>query len=101
MQRKPRVAAIIVKGDEYMHLYSDGAVARPAINMPPSGEWRITGAVTLNNFGGVVRRYSLAEILADPKSIPWQFKNGNQRTHVQDLDHGTRRQWNSPTHYIY
>lgn len=98
---RQRVAATIVHGNEYMGLYADGSIDRPAINMPPSGQWKIIGAVTLNNLGGVVRRYSLADILANPSAIPWQFKNGKQKTFVEDLDHGTRRRWASPTHYIY
>lgn len=96
-----RVAATIVYGGEYMGLYADGSIDRPKINMPPSGDWKVTGAVTVNNFGHVVRRYSLAEILANPSAIPWQHKNGKQMTFVTDLDHGSKRMWASPTHYIY
>lgn len=88
-------------GSEYMTLHDDGNVSRPEIGMSPSGQWSITGAVTLNNFGSVVRRYSLEQILTTPDSIPWQYKNGKQRTHVCDLDHGTRRIWMNPTHEIF
>ena len=78
-----------------------GFVSRPAIDMEASGQWQIIGAVTLNNFGQVVRRYSQVEVLTNPTSIPWRHKNGKQKTHVVDLDHGTRRTWMSPTHEIY
>lgn len=96
-----RIAATIVHGNERLDLYADGGIGRPAIHMQPSGEWKVTGAVELNNFGGVVRRYSLAEIVRNPSAIPWKFKNGKQRTHVTDLDHGHKRMWASPDHYIY
>lgn len=101
MTREIREVATIVKGGEYMSLYPDGSIGRPKIDMLPSGEWKITGAVTLNNLGGITRRYSLAEILARPSAIPWLHKNGKQKTFVEDLDHGTRRLWGSPEHHIY
>ena len=96
-----RIAATIVKGNERLDLYADGSIGRPAIHMQPSGEWKVTGAVTLNNFGNVTARYSLQEILSNPSAIPWQHKNCKQKTFVEDLDHGARRLWVSPEHYIY
>jgi hypothetical protein len=87
-------------GDEWFALHADGCISRPAIKMGPSGQWKVTGAVERNNFGGVVRRYSLAQILDDPTAIPWKFKNGKQRVFIQDLDHGTHREWASPGHYV-
>ena len=91
---------IIQYGGEYMTLQDDGCIARPAIGMKANGQWRITGAVERNNLGGVVRRYTFAEILADGPRIPWRFKNGKQRTFIRDLDHGTMREWRSPRHSI-
>lgn len=86
-------------GSETMRLQEDGCITRPAIGMnEPSGEWRVIGAVERNNFGHVVRRFTLADVLAG--GIPWQFKNGQQRTFIQDMDHGTRREWRSPKHSV-
>lgn len=65
-----------------------------------SDSWRITGAVTLNNFGRETCRYTLADILADPSAIPWKHKNGKQKTHLTDFDHGTGRLWGSPGHRV-
>jgi hypothetical protein len=93
----------IIQGGESMTLCDNGEVARPAMPAPyntASGEWKITGAVTLNNFGNVVRRWTLDEILADPSAIPWKHGNGNQKTHLTDLDHGAPRTWISPGHYV-
>jgi hypothetical protein len=90
----------ILYGNEYMTLYPDGSVSRPAIKMAASGSWKITGAVTRNNFGHVTRHYTLADILANPSGIPWRFKNGKQKTFVTDLDHGAHREWRCPTHSI-
>jgi hypothetical protein len=101
MKQDKREAATIVRGGEYMALYLDGSIGRPKIDMLPSGEWKITGAVTLSKLGRITRRYSLAEILADPSAVPWLHKNGKQKTFVEDLDHGTKRLWVSPQHYIY
>ena len=94
-----RQAATVVTGNRYLRLYPNGQLADDKVT--PSDNWRIIGAVTLNNFGNVTRQYSLDEILEDPQAIQWQHKNGNQKTHVLDIDHGTKRLWGSPTHYIY
>ena len=85
-------------GDEFMTLHSDGCISRQSFG--PSGKWRVTGAVQRNNFGHAVRRYTLAQILENPASIPWRAKNGKQRTFIIDLDHGTSREWRSPTHSV-
>ena len=66
----------------------------------PSGKWVITGAVERNNLGGVVRTYTLAEVLANPSAIPWKHKNGTQRTCLTDIDHGTRREMASPSYTV-
>jgi hypothetical protein len=84
---------IISYGAEYMRMDEDGNVSRPAINMPASGQWRITGAVERNNFGHVTARLTLADIKAACNSLNWQWKNGKQRLFIQDYDHGTRREW--------
>jgi hypothetical protein len=84
-------------------LHDNGQIQRHDVPPPynqPSGQWTVTGAVTLNNFGHVTRRYTLAGILADPGAIPWKHKNGKQKTHITDLDHGTRRMWGSPGHSV-
>ena len=84
-------------------IHDDGQVQRHDVPPPynqPSGQWKITGAETRNNFGYVTRRYTLAEILADPRAIPWKHKNGKQRTYLTDLDHGTHRTWGNPDHYV-
>lgn len=77
-----------------------GNITRPAIGMDePSGEWRVVGAVMFNNFGHVVARAYLADILAG-NIKDWQYKNGKQKWHVIDYDHGTYRTWMSPNHSI-
>jgi len=95
--REPRT---INYGGEYMKLHPNGDISRPKIKMGPSGKWKVTGAVTRNNFGHVVRRWSLQEILDNPAMIPWKHANGKQKTFIQDLDHGTHREWRSPGHSV-
>lgn len=91
----------IEHGEEHWRLHEDGAVERPGLVAPDARSWRVVGAATRDNFGNIVRWWSLEDILSDAPSIPWRFKNGKQRTFVQDVDHGTRREWRSPKHRIY
>lgn len=60
-----------------------------------SDDWRITGAVRVNNFGHVVARYSLADLFAG--DLMWRYKNGKPRIYLTDVDHGTPRQQCSPS----
>lgn len=89
----------INKGSEYWLLYDNGHIERPGL-VSPSPNWRVTGALERNNFGGIVRRYTLADIIERGDTIPWRFKNGQQRVFVQDFDHGTHREWRSPNYTI-
>lgn len=96
------MARHIKYGSEYMMLHDDGCITRPEIGMnTPSGKWKVVGAVRYNNFGHVVERYSLKQILEDPDSIPWEFKNGKQQTHIRDFDHGSIREWGCPNHCVF
>lgn len=80
-------------GSEFMLLHDDGTISRPAIGMhKASGQWRIRGAVQLNNFGHIVQRFTLADIQSGTP-IEWKHKNGKQKTFVCDFDHGTNRMW--------
>lgn len=97
------VEIVAERGGEYFNILPDGCICRRTGYMkaePPSGQWRIVGAVERNNFGNVTRRYTLAEILADPDAIPWRWKNGAQRVFLRDFDHGTIREWGSPRHSV-
>jgi len=86
-------------GNEYMQCNDKGEVIRPKIGMnEPSGQWYLTGAVRFNNFGYRVEMYSLREILTTP--LQWQYKDGKQRIHITDYDHGSARTWVSPNHAI-
>ena len=86
-------------GNEYMKCNQEGFIYRPEIKMmKPSGQWKIVGAVRYNNFGYPVEYFDLNEVLH--AKIQWKFKNGKQRVHVQDFDHGTYRVWMSPTHEV-
>ena len=81
----------IRRGSSYYDLFADGCIAQA--EHAPSGEWKIAGAVTLNNFGNIVRRFTLQEILDNPASIPWQHGNGKQKTFLLDWDHGINHMW--------
>lgn len=94
---KPRT---ICSGGSYYRLHVNGNIERLDMKLEPSDQWRVVGAVQMNNFGRVVKRFSLQDILRDPASIPWRNKNGTQCTHLLDFDHGTIRQWNSPPHSV-
>lgn len=87
---------LIRHGSEWYRVDGQGRINRPG-KWGFSDTWRIIGAVERNNFFKVVHEYSLDEILTDPESIPWLFKNGKQRVWMLDSDHGTTREWRSPT----
>ena len=89
----------IESGGKYYTVREDGAITW-AQSPVPSGQWRVMGAVTRNNFGGAVRWWSLAEVMGNPREIPWKFKNGKQRTFLRDFDHGSEREWRSPGHVV-
>jgi hypothetical protein len=82
-------------------IHDNGYVERHDVShSEPSAKWRITGAVERNNFGGAVEWYSLADVLADPSAIPWQFGNGKQRTFLTQFDHGTNSELTSPGYTV-
>ena len=91
---------IIQYGSEYMRMDESGNISRPAIRMPASSQWRVTGAVERNNFGHIIARLTLADVKAACNSIDWQYKNGKQRIFVTDFDHGTAREWRCPKHSV-
>jgi len=86
------------RGNEYWKLHADGALELPGLVSPNAKTWRVVSAVERNNFGQVVRQYTLQDILT--LVIPWRFKNGKQRTFIRDMDHGSLREWTSPTHFV-
>ena len=96
--------ATIRTGNEYMQLHEDGAIERTTSDgfhvAPNASRWAVVGAVGLNNFGNIVERFSLADILAG-KVSGWLHKNGKQRVHLVDFDHGAKRIWCNPTHEVY
>jgi hypothetical protein len=81
-------------GNEFWRLHDDGCITRPGIFSTPSGKWRVVGAVRRNNFGHIVGRFTLEDILRG--GIQWKHKNGAQRVFVQDFDHGSIREWRTP-----
>jgi hypothetical protein len=86
----------VIRDDEIYSVTASGEIARTALGMAPSGQWRIVGAVERNNFGRVVRSWTWAELAADPAAVPWRFRSGKARVHVRDYDHGTIREWGNP-----
>lgn len=93
--------ATIFSGSEHMDLYDDGCIGRTGkCSFGPSGQWKVTGAVTRNNFGYITRRFTLAEILSDPGAIPWHHANGKQKTFLTDFDHGSDREWWRSNHRV-
>ncbi len=90
----------ICYGNEWWEMNEQGHIIRPGL-VQGSAQWRVIGAVRLNNFGREVERFSLEDILRDPGAISWQYKNGRQRVHILDFDHGGTRMWSSPGHRLY
>lgn len=90
---------IVKQGTERMRCNVFGELWRPEIGMnKPSGNWIIRGAVRFNNFGYIVETFTLKEVLLG--KLQWKHKNGKQRIHIKDIDHGTFRTWMSPGHEV-
>ena len=82
----------ILHGSEYMLLHENGYISRPAIKMETSDNWKVIGCVRYNNFGNIVERRNLNDIVAG-KIKDWFYGNGKQKWHIVDSDHGTIRIW--------
>jgi hypothetical protein len=81
----------IVTSRETYSLGADGKIGRPEIKMLPSGKWLMLGLYEYRGFGGSF--IPLADVLNRLDTLPWKYKNGKERFHIRDLDHGTVRQW--------
>ncbi len=86
----------IYSNGEYMPVSETGLITRQG-STEFSGEWRLLGAVRINNFGHIVERVSFGGELLQ---LQWLHLNGKQHWHIVDLDHGTKRVWQSPRHKI-
>lgn len=63
----------------------------------PSGQWRLLGAVRLNNFGYQVEYVPFERL--DMLNAAWHHANGAQRWHIRDYDHGSIRHWHGPGYH--
>ena len=91
------VAHLYTRG-EYLDINAAGWITRKGAQF--SGQWRIVRAVERTNFGTVARFYTLAELLDNPRDIPWTFKNGKPRVFIRYYDHGTILEWSAAAHII-
>jgi hypothetical protein len=82
--------------DKPLIVHDDGRVEIKG-QFGPSDTWRIAGAVRFNNFGHIVQRYSLTEVLKS--DLRCRHKNGKPRIYLTDLNHGTHRMQMSPSVY--
>ena len=85
-------------GSDWYILHKNGQIERPGL-VKPSENWKVTGAVRYNNFGYIVQRYNLFEVLNN-HYLKWKYKNGKQRVYILALDHGTEMRWVNPTYEI-
>jgi len=102
------LSVLIIGPDETMPVTAEGFITRvmyvphgpPTWLVRGSASWRIIGAVTCNNFGHVVKRWTCREVLDTPEAIPWKWKNGKQRSYLLDYDHGSNRRRESPGYVV-
>jgi hypothetical protein len=95
----PEKIGFIKYGSEYMDLYSDMTIGRPTIKMKPSSDWKVLGAIRFNNFGHQIEEKQFEQL--HELNNDWFYKNGKQKWHVIDYDHGTMRTWMCPNHLIH
>lgn len=88
-------------GNEYMKANEKGLISRKCLDWHYSKQWKIIGAVRYSNFGYIVESWTWEQIKENPSKIQWKYKNGKQRVHIKDFDHGAIRVWMSPTHYVF
>lgn len=86
----------IYQSGEYMPVNEKYEIARQG-STNFSGNWVLLGAVRFNNFGYQVEFIGQQRIHTIQD---WQFKNGKQKWHIVDADHGTKRVWMNPTHRL-
>lgn len=86
---------IVTKSETYT-VDANGNIGRPAINMAPSGQWKLRGLVRYNNFGHRVAFVPFDAIKNQINEFQWTYKNGKPIWQVADLDHGTDREWAGP-----
>lgn len=92
-----KIIGLIYYGNTYLDLWSTGSVSNKT-NPKPTNEWKILGAVRYNNFGNEVERKQFNQ-LKELNGI-WHHKNGTQKWHIVDHDHGSKRIWMNPIHKI-
>lgn len=105
-QQQPQYPYRVTGPDRNWSVTDDGRIARtdliheaPAYAVP-SGQWRILGAVVYHG-RGIAMSYNwpaLKQAIQDG-GVQWRYKNGKQRLFIRDEDHGTVREWRSPTPY--
>jgi hypothetical protein len=86
----------IITERETYSVDAGGNIGRPAIGMAPSGQWKILGIVTYNNFGHRTGYVPFPFNHVDMSKIEWRYRNGKPRWRVVDLDHGALREQMSP-----
>lgn len=94
----------IYQSGEWMSIHPNGCIERKApYTVKPSPQWRVRGAIVYPQNGrGNGGFISLPELLTKPGAVPWVWRsNGKQRAHILDFDHGTNREWGSPSHIVY
>lgn len=80
---------LAIEADETYYIDDNNNIGRKGLI--PSGSWQLLGAIEYNNFGNVIRRYSVEDIRAG--KVVWRHKNGKPKVFILDNDHGTMRQW--------
>ncbi len=87
---------LCIESDETYYIDENNNIGRQSLI--PSDSWKLLGAIEYNNFGNVIRRYSVEDIRAG--KVVWRHKNGKPKVFILDNDHGTVRQWTRPINRV-
>lgn len=89
----------IVMTNEFREILENGQVVRHINGSKEpyrsSEQWRVTGAIVINNFGNIIRRMTLVELLDELSNDKTNlfYKNGKPKFRICDIDGRTNRVW--------
>ncbi len=84
---------IFTQSGKYYDIDEQGRIGRLDMAFAPSGNWLCVGFREVLPFGNLGPIITPAQLQERSHYGQTRFKNGKGRYILEDIDHGTRRQW--------